>query len=143
VWAARFHNLRTCPGVAGFPEDLRAVFRALAEARDGPFYALWVHLTGVWPRPLPTLGFRILQVADSEDAILGVWVSGERPDGYEVGWALSLTATPSTWPRPSSWCNSTASSCPQLAATSSPLTSSSASPSITSSRAFASDSGLM
>ena len=74
--------------MAGFPEDFRVVFRALAEARDGPFYDLYVHLP--WTRPtIPRIDFRIFKM-DSQDARVVVGVDGQRPDGFGVTWSLGL-----------------------------------------------------
>jgi GTP:adenosylcobinamide-phosphate guanylyltransferase len=67
--------------VESFPEDVRAVFRALAEARDGPFLKLAVDLSYVRPRPIPSIDFRIYEVADSPDAYVVVGVEWDRPDG--------------------------------------------------------------
>ena len=75
-------------------DGVRAILRALAEARDGPFYALFVDLTAVIKKPLPQLGFRIYRVADSDQAMLGLWVSAIRPDGPEVSWSLVLETPP-------------------------------------------------
>jgi hypothetical protein len=73
--------------MAGFPEDFRVVFRTLAEARDGPFYDLYVHLP--WKQPtIPTIDFRIFKM-DSQDAWV-VGVDGQRPDGFGVTWSLRL-----------------------------------------------------
>ena len=72
---------------------IRGIFRALAEARDGPFYSLWVELTYRIKHPLPDIGFRIYKVADSVETALGVWVSAIRPDGAEVSWAVGLETT--------------------------------------------------
>lgn len=72
---------------------IRAIFRALAEVRDGPFYSLWVELTYRIKHPLPGIGFRIYKVADSVEAALGVWVSAVRPDGAEVSWSVVLKTT--------------------------------------------------
>lgn len=77
--------------MAGFPEDFRVVLRALAEARDGPFYDLYVHLP--WTRPaIPTIDFRIFKM-DSQDARVVVGVDGQRPDGFGVTWSLGLDVT--------------------------------------------------
>jgi len=80
--------------MASFAEDLRAVFRALAEARDGDFYRLYVDLTYAWPRPIPMIEFRVFQVADSVDALVALGVDGHRPDGSLVRWGVSLRASP-------------------------------------------------
>jgi hypothetical protein len=69
---------------------IRGIFRALAEARDGPFYSLWVELTYRVGHPVPDIGFRIYKVADSVEATLGVWVSAIRPDGAEICWSVCL-----------------------------------------------------
>jgi hypothetical protein len=80
--------------MTGFPEDLRAVLRALAEARDGPFYRLYVDLTYAWPGPYAGIGFRIYQVADSPDVLLGVSASVQRPNAPGVAWSVVLKVSP-------------------------------------------------
>ena len=75
-------------------EGIREILRALAEARDGPFYSLWVELTYRVRHPLPRIEFRIYQAADSAETLLSVWVSATRPDGIEVGWSVGLETTP-------------------------------------------------
>ena len=75
-------------------ESVREILRTLAEVRDGPFYSLWVELTYRIKHPLPQIGFRIFQVADSAEAILGVGVSATRPDGAEIGWSVGLETAP-------------------------------------------------
>jgi hypothetical protein len=71
-------------------DAVREILRAIAEVRDGSFYRLWVDLTYQIKHPIPTIGFRIYQVADSDEAILGVWVSAVLPDGAEISWSVSL-----------------------------------------------------
>ena len=66
---------------------IRSVLRALAEARDGPLYALYVHLTHRATRPA-RLDFRIYQVADSEDVRVVASVAYERPDGVGLCWSV-------------------------------------------------------
>lgn len=78
----------------------REILRALAEARDGPFYHLWVKLCGRWWHDLlepirsgtahPTIEFRIYQVADSSDALAVVSVNGKRPGGPWYIWSLTV-----------------------------------------------------
>lgn len=80
--------------MANFAEDLRAVLRALAEARDGDFYRLYVDISYAWPRPFPTIAFRAFQVDKSLDVLVGGVVDGHRPDGSEVEWGVSLRASP-------------------------------------------------
>ncbi len=70
--------------------SIRGIFRALADARNGPFYSLWVELTYRIKHPVPGIGFRIYKVTDSVEAMLSVWVSAIRPDGSEVSWSVSL-----------------------------------------------------
>ena len=70
--------------------SVREILRALAEVRDGPFYSLYVDLTYRIKQPVPTINFRIFQVADSHEAVLGVGVSAIRPDGADVGWSLGI-----------------------------------------------------
>ena len=71
-------------------DSVRAILRALAEVRDGSFYSLYVDLTYRKAHPLPQIGFRIYQVANSHEAVLGVGVSVTRPDGTIVSWSLSI-----------------------------------------------------
>jgi hypothetical protein len=72
----------------GVPRGLPGGVRALAEARDGPFYDLYVHQP--WKRPtIPTIDFRIFKM-DSQDVWLVVGVDGQRPDGFGVTWSLGL-----------------------------------------------------
>ena len=73
---------------------VRVLLRTLAEVRDGPFYTLWVELTHRLKRLTPQIGFRISQVADCEDACLGVGVSATREDGLELDWYVGLTTSP-------------------------------------------------
>ena len=75
-------------------DEVRAVLRALAEARDREFYELWVLLTRVWPAPLPGIGFRIYQVADSTDSRVVVHVNGTGPDGTQFTWTLAVMTSP-------------------------------------------------
>lgn len=80
--------------------SVREILRALAEARDGPFYHLWVELCDRWwhdmPEPvrsgtaLPTIEFRIYQVANSVDALAVVSVNGKRPGGPWYTWSLTV-----------------------------------------------------
>jgi hypothetical protein len=76
--------------MSGFPDDVRAVLRALAEARDGPFYNLYVDLSYAWPGPSANIGFRIYQVGDSPDVWLGVSTSIDPPNGLGVDWSVFL-----------------------------------------------------
>ncbi len=68
---------------------VRHVLRALAEARDGPLYSLYVHLTHCAARP-PSIGFRIYQVAESEDVRVVAGVEYERPDGVGMCWSVAV-----------------------------------------------------
>jgi len=70
------------------------VLRALAEARDGPFYNLFVTVTkgarsksGARP---PDIGFRIYRVADGGDACVVLHLSAPRLDDVEQTWTLSV-----------------------------------------------------
>lgn len=83
--------------VTGTLDSVRAIMRSLAEARDGPFYGLWVAATHVWPagHPVPEIGFRIYSVAGSDDAFVVVSVSVVRPDGDLVCWSLTALASAS------------------------------------------------
>src|SRR5262245_37654476 len=77
------------PTMAGFPEDFRVVFRALAEAKAGPFQDLYVSLP--WTRPtIPKSDFDIFRMADSQDARVVVGVDAWRPDGIGVMWSVRL-----------------------------------------------------
>jgi hypothetical protein len=78
----------------GFPDDLRAVLRTLAEARDGPFYNLYVDLTHAWPGPSADIGFRIHKVADTTDVMLSVGASVNPPGALYVGWSVALMVEP-------------------------------------------------
>jgi hypothetical protein len=69
---------------------VREVLRALAEAHGQSFYPLWVELTRRIKKPIPHIGFRIFQVADSRDAHVVVWASAIRSDGNEVSWAVAV-----------------------------------------------------
>jgi hypothetical protein len=71
-------------------DSVRDILRALAEARDAAFYSLYVDLTYRFKGSVPNLGFRIHQIADSNDALLVVGVSITRPDGVEISWSLSI-----------------------------------------------------
>jgi hypothetical protein len=75
-------------------DAIREIFRALTEARDGPFYSLWVELTPSITHPVPEIGFRIYKVADSAETMLGVWVCAIRPDGAEVCWSIRVETNP-------------------------------------------------
>ena len=75
-------------------DALGKVLRALAEARDGPFYSLYVDLSYRFKNSSPNFGFRIYRLADSVGAMLAVGVSVTRPDGTDIGWSLSLTTSP-------------------------------------------------
>ncbi len=71
--------------------SIREVLRALAEVRDGDFYPLWIDvMRQVHKPPLPQIGFRIYQVADSSDAMVTVWVGATRSDGNDVNWGVSV-----------------------------------------------------
>ena len=70
---------------------MRAAMRALADARDGPFYSLYCALPHA--NHHPTIGFRISQVADSDDARVVVSVSTEEPGGVGFAWFIAVTAT--------------------------------------------------
>ncbi len=82
-------------------DGIRQILRALAEARDGPFYSLWLYLlerfdhlgpeVRTWLQRRPDIGFRIYQVADSDEAYLVVGASAIRKDGREITWGVSLT----------------------------------------------------
>jgi hypothetical protein len=76
--------------------DVQRVLRALAEARDKDFYPLWVRLTYVWRPPLPEIGFRIYQIADTADARVAVSVTGTRPDGARHTWGIAVDARSET-----------------------------------------------
>lgn len=68
--------------------------RALAEARDGPYYALWCDLTHVSASPEPKIGFRIFQVANTHDAVAVVSVDTSNTSvGAGICWATAVTAT--------------------------------------------------
>ncbi len=70
---------------------VRHVLRALAEARDGPLHSLYVHLTHSAARvPPQSVGFRIYQVADSEDVRLVAGVDHVRSDGVGVCWSIAV-----------------------------------------------------
>jgi hypothetical protein len=78
-------------GVAA--RDVRSVLRALADARDGAFYALWIELTRRWPEPTPSIGFRIFRMADTDNAHVVVSVGGTSPNGVEALWSVSVVAS--------------------------------------------------
>jgi hypothetical protein len=82
-------------------EGAREVLRALLDARDGPFYLLWVDLTDVlWSRlpdalrtaaGLPNIEFRIYGGGDDQEATYtAVGVSGRRMDGVGLSWIVAL-----------------------------------------------------
>lgn len=68
---------------------VREILRALAEARDGPFYNLWLDVQVRIRSPLPDIGFRIYQ-SDAIDAQVSVWVSAVRSDGNQVCWGVGV-----------------------------------------------------
>ena len=76
------------------PSAVLRILRAIADARNGPLYALWVSLQAEPGRVGPEIGFRIYPVADRPDAYLVTWVSGHRGDGREVSWSVGVTARP-------------------------------------------------
>ena len=79
--------------MSGGAEPVRAVLRALAEARDGDFYRLMVGLSGE-QGGRPSIDFRIYKVADTPDALAVVGVKFTRGDGgSEVVWSVAVTAT--------------------------------------------------
>ena len=73
-------------------DAVAAVLRSLAEARDGPFYDLWIELLRSETKPLPEIGFRIYRAATPAGATSHtvVGVSGTREDGRSVAWTLAL-----------------------------------------------------
>jgi hypothetical protein len=81
-------------------EGAREVLRALLDARDGPFYLLWVDLTDVlWSRlpdalrtaaGLPNIEFRIYGGEDEGSTCTAVGVSGRRMDGVGLIWTVAL-----------------------------------------------------
>ena len=75
-------------------EAVAAVLRSLADARDGPFYELWIDLLRSNTKPQPTIGFRVYRaVGPAEaDSYTVVGVSGIREDGRSVSWTLALEA---------------------------------------------------
>jgi hypothetical protein len=79
-----------------FPESsaVLRILRAVADARNGPLYALWVSLRAEPGRPGPESGVRIYPVADRPDAHLVTWVAAHRGDGREVSWSVGVTARP-------------------------------------------------
>lgn len=80
----------------GSADAVRVVLRALGEARDGPFYRLWTAVGRAWSPAVPTIGFRVYQTANSEDAYVAVGVTGTRPDGNEFSWSVSVEASPAS-----------------------------------------------
>jgi len=94
VWDAA--SRKACDTSDVSANDVRAVLRALAEARDGAFYRLWVQLTKVWPTPSPSIGFKIAKIAQGDDALAIVSVGGTRPDGLEALWSLTVAARAET-----------------------------------------------
>lgn len=88
-------------------DGTRRLLRALAEVRDGPFYSLWIGLQKQTAaagdsretpmrHPLPGIGFRIYQCADSEEAWLVIGVSAVRRDGIEISWSVGVQTAPDT-----------------------------------------------
>lgn len=75
-------------------EAVASVLRALADARDGPFYELYNDLLPNSMEPEPRIGFRVYRaVGPAEaDSYTVVWVSGTREDGRSVSWSLALEA---------------------------------------------------
>lgn len=75
-------------------EAVASVLRSLADARDGPFYALWIDLTRSSAQQQPTIDFRIYHAVgpDEGNTHTVVGVSGVREDGRTVSWALVLDA---------------------------------------------------
>ena len=68
---------------------IRNVLRALAEARDGPLYSLYVDLSHRAAQP-PTIGFRIYSVADSDEVRVALGVEWQRSDGLPVSWGVTV-----------------------------------------------------
>lgn len=73
-------------------EAVGVVLRSLADARDGPFYDLWIELLRDQTKPQPEIGFRIFRAAMPTGATSHtvVGVSGVRSDGRHVAWTLAL-----------------------------------------------------
>jgi len=71
-----------------------SILRAVADARSGTLYHLWVALDGGSDRPPPEIGFRVYPVSDRPDAYLVAYVTGPREDGREVCWSVGVTARP-------------------------------------------------
>ncbi|WP_194820380.1 hypothetical protein [Nocardia sp. XZ_19_385] len=69
------------------------MLRALAEARAGPFYSLWIHLGYAVHRQSPKIEFRIHQVFPSDGAYLVLYVSAIRQDQMDVHWSLTLAVS--------------------------------------------------
>lgn len=75
-------------------EAVASVLRSLADARDGPFYALWIDLMRTSTQRQPTIGFRIYRAVgpDEANSHTVVGVTGVREDGRTLSWTLSLDA---------------------------------------------------
>ena len=76
------------------PSAVLRILRAVADARNGPLYGLWVSLRAEPGRLEPEIGFRIYPTADRPDAYLATWVAARRGDGREVSWSVGVTARP-------------------------------------------------
>ena len=70
--------------------DIKVVLRALAEARDSSFHHLWVDLGHRWSKSRPRIGFRIYQVADSDDVLVVLSVGGTDDQSTEWSWVTSV-----------------------------------------------------
>jgi hypothetical protein len=77
----------------GDAQSIAIVLRSLADARDGPFYELW--LDQMRGESKPKIGFRVYRAAapTDEDSYTVLHVSGVGPDGRGVTWSVSLHAS--------------------------------------------------
>lgn len=85
--------------VATDVEAVSWVLRSFGEARDGPFYALWIELLRGEPEPQPEIGFRIYKSSGSAEyaSHTVLYVSAARDNGMSVARSL---ASPSGRSRP-------------------------------------------
>lgn len=72
-------------------QAVEVVLRALADARDGAFYALWLTLLKRGYPQKAKINFRLYRVSDTAGVHIAVWVTQELPDNTEWCWSVGVT----------------------------------------------------